>query len=345
MSPNTYCNPKIFIEDKEFENISSITYSSSVSSISTLSVKLENPDLENMDFFNRKIEFFLNEGGEDNIPLFRGLIKQSNASESGVAITASDLRTFISGNEAFVTVIDDHKNYDGQTVMQFLIDVIENELNAPSWVSTSATNDMDKPVFMTGVRETNGPYDIVKSLIEKKLDEDDVSNSGEYFLDVFHEEDKSSIIVKKTRTADINNFDFSLSYFNGIIDATFKDRPNPSYATAQSEDGSRVRLDYGNAPQGNYGVTLSGKFSSRGEAKENMLPFLLAKQDSEKDITLNVSSCFYADLGNVIFIDVPDDNLSGQYRITSKNISISNNSIDCSFSLNKKPAKISDYLT
>tara|TARA_R100000808_G_C2141473_1_gene149286 strand:- start:530 stop:1570 length:1041 start_codon:yes stop_codon:yes gene_type:complete len=346
MSQNTYCNPKIFIDDEEIKTVSSISYSTSVGTMSSLSVTFSNTNLENKDFFNKSIEFFLNDGSEDSSPMFRGLVKSSTLATESISVRAVDIRTLISGNDSFKVVIDDTKNYDGQTIMQFLIDVIDNEMeNKPSWFSTHATNDMDKPVFMTGERGVISPYDKVKELLSKKLDSDDLTDVGEYFFDVFHDGEKSSIIVKKTRKADINNYDYSLTYYSGIIEDNITNRPSPSYAIGESEDGSRVRLDYGNAPQGSYGTTITGNFSSRGEAREKMLPFLLSKQDSEKEISLKISSHYYAELGNIINIDVPNENLAGQYRITSKNISFNNDSVDCRLSLNKKPATIKDYLT
>ena len=71
---------------------------------------------------------------------------------------------------------------------------------------------------------------------------------------------------------------------------------------------------------------------------------ILLKQEDNKDISMNVSKGHYINLGHIIRIDVPDSNIVGQYRVTSKNISFSNNSVTCQLKLNKKPIKVSDYI-
>ena len=70
----------------------------------------------------------------------------------------------------------------------------------------------------------------------------------------------------------------------------------------------------------------------------------MIEQDTEKDINLNVSKGHYTNLGDVIKINVDDDNLNGKYRVTSKRINFTTNSVTCNLQLNKKPIMVSDYI-
>jgi len=344
MNRSTYCNPKLYIDDVIVESSFSAQYSESISSLSKLSVTINATHNEQFtDYFNKKIEFYLNDGGIDGAPLFRGLVKESNVGEKSISISAVDVRTLLTGKDSVPIVIDEKNNYDGQTVMQFLIDVV-NKINQPSLISNYYTNDTDKPVFMTGYRGTTSPYEVINSTISKHLNDDDMSLVGEYFLDIFHGGESSSIIVNKLRQIDINNFDISLSEFDGLIKFSYKDRPSPSFITAATQDGQQVVVEYGNAPRGKYGMQAKGNYSSRGEAAEKILPHLLVRQDTEKDISITVSKGIYLKIGNVVRIDSKDDTLRGQYRLTSKSINYSSSGITCSLSLNKKPEKLSEYI-
>ena len=278
------------------------------------------------------------------MPLFRGYVKDYSSTENKISITAIDPRTFISGQDSLPIVVDETNNYDGYTVIQFLTDVLDNNLNINKTIlSSEALKEMDKPVFMNGIRTVQAPYDIIKSLIEPQRDDDDAIKIYEYFLSVIHGGKDTSLTVRKTKDLD-GPPDFVYSYYNGINDLSYRERAPPSFGLATSEDGSVVRFDYGNAPRGQRGIKIQGKFSSREEARKAALVEVMLRQNDGIDITLKVTKGYYLDLGSIIRIDVPDINVAGQYRITSKNIQWSTGGMSCSFKLNKKPVKLSDYM-
>ena len=321
MNRSTYCNPKLYIDGIIVESSFNASYSESMSTISKLNITINATENEQFtDFFNRKIEFYLNDGGIDGAPLFRGLVKESSINENNISISAVDVRTLLTGKDSMPIVIDEVNNYDGQTVMQFLIDVVDNKINQPNLISSYYTNDTDKPVFMTGYRGTTSPYELIKGRISTHLNDDDLSLVGEYFLDVFHGGESSSVVVNKLRQIDINNFDMSFSEFDGLVSFSYKDRPSPTFIAVSTQDGKRTVVEYGNAPQGKFGIEAQGNYLSRGEAAEKILPHLLVRQGKEKEITITVSKGIYLRIGNVVRIDSKDDTLRGQYRITSKNI-------------------------
>jgi len=345
MNRSTYCNPKLYIDGIIVESSFDASYTESISTISKLNVTINATQNEQFtDFFNKKIEFYLNDGGIDGAPLFRGLVKESSINENNIAITAADVRTLLTGKDSIPIVIDEVNNYDGQTVMQFLIDIVDNKINQPNFISSYYTNDTDKPVFMTGYRGNASPYELIRERISSHLDDDDLSLVGEYFLDVFHGGESSSVVVNKLRQIDINNFDMSFSEFDGLIEFSYKDRPSPTFISVSTLDGKQAVVEYGNAPQGKYGIQAKGNYNSRGEAAEKILPHLLVRQGAEKEISITVSKGIYLRIGNIVRIDTKDDTLRGQYRITSKRINYNASGITCNFSLNKKPESISKYI-
>tara|TARA_R110002020_G_scaffold161725_1_gene347018 strand:- start:485 stop:1525 length:1041 start_codon:yes stop_codon:yes gene_type:complete len=345
MSRNIYCNPKLVIDGIEIKSLTSANFKDTGNNkISILNAKFSEPDLENMSLFNKRVEYYLNYGSEDSCPLFRGYIKSYTSTDTNFTISALDVRTLLSGREAYPVVIDDKNNYDGQTISQFLIDVVDNQLELDEGFSTSATNDIDKPVYMTGYRGKTPVYQVLTSALEKKLDEDDLLNPQSYFIDVIHEENNSSIVFRKTVNED-SRTDLLLSYFDGIITLNFVERAAPSFIICQTTDGEQVRLDYGNAPHGKVGFQYDGIYSSRGEAQEALIPILLSKQDSELDITVTTSKGHYVSLGNIVSLNVKDNKIAGSYRVTSKVVNYTGGTVSCVLTLNKVPINLSDYLS
>ena len=343
MSLDIFCKPRLLINDKEVAFCKTASFSTNVTSLQTLSATITEPDFENYNLFNSKVEFYLNYGSEDGVPLFRGYIKSFKASDSNISISAIDPRTAITGKDSLPVVIDNKSNYDGQTIVQFLVDVIDNQVNLnKTIISTEGLNELDKPIYMNGVRSVQAPYDIVKGMLESQRDDDNMLTVYEYYFDILHGNKDSSLIIKKTKDL-TGAADFIYTYRDGIISMSYTERAPPSFALVKAKDGTTVRADYGNAPKGNIGITVGKTYSSRAEAREAAMAEILLKQGDDKDISMNVSKGHYINLGHIIRLDVPDHNVAGQYRVTSKSVSYSDNSVNCSFSLNKKPIKLSDY--
>ena len=347
MNQNIFCNPKLLIRGKEIQSISNATFSDSGNNtLQKLSATFNEPELEDLNLFNEKVEFYLNSGSDDSTPLFRGFIKEFTSSSNKLSISAMDPRIFISGKDALPIVIDDKNNYDGYTVIQFITDVLENNLNSNTIIlSTEALKEMDKPIYMTDERRVSSPYDLIKEKIASQRDDDDILNIHEYFLNVQHGGLNTSLTLNKTRSLD-STPDLVYTYRNGIQKLQYKERAPPSFGIAQSKDGDSVRFDYGNAPKGNVGIQVSSEkeLSSRAEAREAALVEVLLKQEENQEITLTVTKGYFLDLGSIIRIDVPDSNITGQYRITGKSINFSETNVTCSFNLNSRPIKVSDYI-
>ena len=72
----------------------------------------------------------------------------------------------------------------------------------------------------------------------------------------------------------------------------------------------------------------------------------LKKQQQEIDeITVQASKGYYTSLESIVNINVGKPEIDGNHRLVSKSISYSGNKLDLSLNLNKRPIKVSDYLT
>ena len=345
-------NPKLFIDDTEVKSMISATFSDNgANQLQSLNAVISDPDLEDMPLMNKKVELFLNNGSIDSAPIFRGFINEFTPSDKSLTIRALDPRMFISGKSSTPIVIDDKDNYDGNTIVQFLIDYIENKVNSKTTVmTTDFLHEMDRPIFMTGIRSTIVPYDIIKQMLTEKIDDEtelDRTNQNaifDYFLDIIHGGEHSGITIRKKRALN-SNADMSFSYGNGISALKYNERPPPSFALGTVEEsGEQVIFEYGNAPLGVVGLekeNITGK--SRGEVRENLISSLILEQEFTKEISLTCTKGYTLGIGNIIHIDVPKLNLNGNFAITGKNIKVGS-SMSCTLRCNNKPILLSDYL-
>lgn len=343
MNQNIYCNPRLVIDDREIAYCDSVSYrDNGGNALTSISATFTDPDLENITLYNKKVEFFLNYGSEDCTPIFRGVIKNFSTNDKNMSINALDARSLLTGESGFPVVIDDNDNYDGQTIIEFLQDTIDNKMNT-NLLSTTYMNSMDKPIYMTGVRQNGAPYDIVREKIQKTLNDDDILSPKSYELDIIHNYESSSLVIRKQRSVE-NLPDVIFTYNDGIINLSYTDRGNPSFAIGETNKNQQVRFDYGNNSDGDLGVRTQFDVESRGEVAEKLIPFLISKQDAEKKITINASKGHYLQLGTIIRVEVPDNNVVGQYRLVSKSVAYNVNKVSCQLVLNKQPIRITDYI-
>ena len=122
--------PKLVIDGIEVNEFKSFTLNFPGSNqLNNLKVALTNPDFDNASLFGKQVELYLNTGGIDSVPIFRGVIKTLSPNDTGVGLSCLDVRTFINGKDARKVNITENDNYDGYSVAQFLIKVIEDNVN------------------------------------------------------------------------------------------------------------------------------------------------------------------------------------------------------------------------
>ena len=346
-------NSRLYIDNVEVKSFLTANFTDNGNNqLQSLNASFSDPDLEDMPLFNKKVEFFLNSGSQDGVPLFRGYINNFNASDSKITIKALDPRGLMVGDRIVPIVIDDKDNYDGYTVIQFLHDYIKNKINLDdTLISTDFLTEMDRPVYMTGIRGETNPYNSVVELINNKIDDEtdtdrtDTNLVFDYFIDIVHGSESSGPTVRKRRALD-GNYDMYFKYGDGIRSMTYRENSPPSFALGTVEDtNEQVILDYGNAPLGAKGLkdkTVQGE--SRGELKENLLPYLILEQQYTKEISINCSKGYTLGIGSIIYIDVPKLNLSGNYAVTGKTVSVGKGNMTCKLNCNNKPIKMSDYI-
>ena len=130
MTENTYYKPRLIIGNKEciFGMSGSLNFPGN-NQANTLQCTINEPDFQNSKLFNEEVKLYLNYGGEDGAPIFRGFIKNLTPNDSKTDITAIDGRGFISSQSSKMVELTDKENYDGFTVAQYLSAIIQDKVN------------------------------------------------------------------------------------------------------------------------------------------------------------------------------------------------------------------------
>jgi len=339
---NLYSLPRLVIGGKDITEFKTVNVNFPGNNrINTLTVSIDDPEYQDAHLFNSKVEFFLGEGVSEGSPIFIGYVKEMNPSDTSISITAYDPRIFISGAEAEPIAITDKFNYDGYTTVQFLSSVIKEKVNsADTIIDLSAFSDFSPETPMKGYRSTGkSPYEVFLDVMSKTVDITTPEDPLEYFVSMEGEK----IILGKKKSVDSSR-SIILSYMDGIKSINYSHRAPATTAVGVGGNGSYGTFVYGNAPMGRVGTTFSSEKEHNAEIYEEALTIIMKNYIEQKEISVDISRGFYIGLESLVYLSVPDKNLRGNHRVTSKRISVTNNDITCTLGLDKRKPRLGDYI-
>ena len=340
--------PQLIINGKEQPNLQSFNLNfQGNNQITNCSMKIGLPDYDENALFGKIIELYLNNGCTDTVPIFRGIIKEVNTSETVITLKAVDVRGYLQGSDALSINLTDDDNYDGYTVGQFLRKHITDNVNTSTTrIGLDFLNDTSRLVNLTGVRGKIKPLDACIDKLKQELDDTDNENPLSYSIDVEEGSLYSNLVIRKQKllTEDVS---LSLSLHDGITKYTYKRRPVPTIVTVEDTESKNVyKTTIGNSPQGPFADNISKKFKDPSQANKHAILHLKKLRNEVNDIQLDASKGFYVGIGSLISIDVNKDDINGVHRLASKSITYNgNNGYKLKLQLNKQPIKVSDYLT
>ena len=331
---------KLFIDDKEILASSSGTINfSGNNNLNVMRITIDNIDLQNDSFLNKKVEFFLEESGHDSMPIFRGFVKEYTPKETKVLLTVVDVRAVLTGNTGIKINATDEKNYDGKTLAQFIYEIVTDEINYENTViGLDMLRDTEPVVKMDNIRGSNlDVYNIITDKIKNSFDLTDFEKPLSSFVDICEDGEKSNIVITKDK-AITDTPSYTFSFGDGIENLTYKRREPTN--TIYYQNG-RVEK-FSNRPKGQV-VAIMDELEDVVETRNLALQQILLEQQQLDEIDMSVNKCYDIGLGTLIHLDVEDDDVRGTHRVQSKKITFGK-SMKCSLGLNKKPIKLSDYI-
>jgi hypothetical protein len=337
-----HSRPVVKINGRTIVNLKNVSYNNGGSNqLTTLNCTFDDPELINYRLFNKKIEFYVNEGVAESFPIFTGFIRDIFPSDTSITVMAYDARILISGREANPVVITDKKNYDGYTAVQFITDIIQDLNSNETLIDLTALSETNPAVSMSGVRSvSDAPYDLFAENINKAVAADDPLEPLNYVIDMLG----NSLVVTSKRAKAGNGIRFSRS--DGINSLNIKRRAPITKATVIGADGASGTFQYGTSPAGEIGIIHNNQdLLSNADCTNEAIKLVMAERNEIDEITLEANKGYDLGLNNVIYLDVDDLDIRGEHRIASKRIDVkSDGSIRIRFSLDKLPPTLSEYL-
>jgi len=311
--------------------------------ISSLKLVINDPAYQDDHLFNQKIRFFLGEGGAEAKPIFEGYVKEVSPGDTSIGITAYDARIFLSGEGAEPIVITDEDNYDGYTPVQFISDIITKTLNTTDTIiDISALSDTDPSITMTGYR-TNGlpAYEIFSGFFKEIINDDNPKEPLEWYITM----EGNKLLVGKRRSIEDGHRSYILSYMDGLQGLNYN-KTIPANKGISSSEGKRGTFEYGNSPMGVVGKVVQPPKDKleNAELSDNARKQIMKNWKETKEIRARVSRCFDVGLDTLIYLSVPEKEVRGNHRVTSKNIQVAGGQVSCTLGLDKRSPRLGDYV-
>tara|TARA_R110002020_G_scaffold156069_6_gene337581 strand:+ start:5111 stop:6145 length:1035 start_codon:yes stop_codon:yes gene_type:complete len=343
MTENTYYKPRLVIGDKEITKgmSGSVTFSGN-SQANTCICTITDPHFQNYKLYNKELKVYLNYGADDGVPIFRGLIKEIKPNDTQTGLVAVDPRMLITGDTSELLHLTDDDNYDGYSLAGFLQKIIEEKINTKkTLIGLDCLRDTNPIVTMNNER-TKEPVSIY-SLIIKKLksavDDADIEKPLTYFIDMVDDGLKSNITFLKEKQL-TETPSLYLGFSNGLISYT-----NNRRVPATRAVGGGADFTFSSEPRGSVSKKISGKFKDRNEARIEAISDIFLNNRETDEISLQVNKGHYIGLGSIVRLDIDEEDIKGNHRLTSKKIAFDESGVKLSMSLNKKPLILSDFIS
>ena len=128
------------------------------------------------------------------------------------------------------------------------------------------------------------------------------------------------------------------SYSDGLKNYSYKRRLPANSVTYEGR-----KFNYTNTPQGISSIKVK-KQNNPAETRNLALRNILISQQHTDEISINVTKGFDLKIGQIVSLDVDEEDIAGNHRVQAKTITFGKSS-SCSLKLNKKPPLLKEYLS
>ena len=342
MTENTYYKPRLVIGDKEItKGMSGNISFTGNSRPNTCSCKITDPQFQNYKLYNEELKIYLNYGADDGVPIFRGFIKEVRPNDKETTITALDPRMFLTGATSELVHLTDDNNYDGHSLAGFLYKLIEEKINTDKiLIGLNYLRDTNPIVSVSGERNEvpSAVYEMLVKKLQTAIDDSDIEKPLTYFIDMIDDGFQSNItFIKEKQLTETPSL--YLSFSSGLIQ--YK---NNRRAPATRAVGGGADFTFSSEPRGSVSRVIQGEFKDKNEARQKGIQEILLHNRETDEITVQASKGHYIGLGAIVRLDVDEEDIKGNHRLTSKKLSFDTSGVKLSLSLNKKPLVLSSYI-
>tara|TARA_R100000988_G_scaffold55548_1_gene27687 strand:+ start:825 stop:1892 length:1068 start_codon:yes stop_codon:yes gene_type:complete len=352
----TTVEPKVIINNKDIK-YSSIRYNkTSINSVSTLDITTGDMSLKKTDLFNKEVTFFLNHGGKDNVPFFRGFVWKVIPSDKSVTVKTMDVLSLLTEGRCPRVKVDENNNFDGMTLSQFFHHFITKHinLNGKTFIGLDMLNETSPPKTLTNYRNDDFVTAMQIYSDNQVSDDAEIWNTGsadtsnlQWFLDVEDDGVKSNLVFKKTKTKDENEIRQAclFSFKNGLRSYTLKEDKAINTVTFTG-DNTRTELNVDDFKNGKRTVNIELESNtSPDEARLEGFKFISNSNQDSKEISIVVNKGHYLPIGSIIRVkERHEPALNGYHSIVGKTLTLNKTKLNLSLQLNRPKPEFSDYI-
>jgi len=339
MNPNLAHRFKVFVDDEEVNYVQSVTYNSRGNNqLDSLDVRISGSLSASKNYFGKPMTFFLD--SNDGVPIFRGFIKDVNTTDTSISLKGVDVRGYLTSDNINTFTLNDDFNFDGFSLGGFLKSYIDTNINIDkTLIGIDNINDTDPIISLSGVRGDFKPYDLVKQMLNDRIDDTKASEQPLRYQMTTVDDGVYSHIKFVQEKLKSSYPSITLSEEEGIISYSYKKRPKKFKAHYQNRTFS-------------YGSSLSSSFGTKydidkeippADAEEMARKMLLADLNENIEITLNCNRGFDLNINDLVNIDLKNQDIDGIHKVVGKNISVGS-SFKFKLKLSKQRQSVSKYL-
>ena len=334
--------PKICIEGKSVEFTSAKLNSRGFNTASQLTFNVDGSDLSYRKYWNKEVTVFLNEG--DSVPEFRGRIVNSDIVDNiGLRFTAVDNFGFLTGHDKAKVMLTDESNVDGLSGGNAIKKLIQLA-NLDSVVGTDYIGDTNPIINPDKMRGDVIVLDAIKNILKQVVNYSPTVTRENY---VRRFDDGSKTQLKIDLAADLDNATPVKVYsYDNIITFKVNNRKIPTVINVKGDKsfGTYKHDSYINSYGENPLSVDNKQLKSKAECVEFGYKIFEANKKNQYEYTLETADGVYLNEGDVVEIISDDVDVSGNFRIIGKSLSLGSNDYKLQLTINKQPPILSQFL-
>ena len=207
-------------------------------------------------------------------------------------------------------------------------------------------NDTSPPIILKKVRGQNiEPYKLVQDNLKQSLDTSVYEEPKKWIIDTVEGSELTYITFTQRKSLD-SSPTYEFSYKDGLVDLKHQKRVPANTAIVTGGNGAKFTFVYGNRPNGIVSVSETIESTNNADCYEAAVQLILKDFDENAEVQAIASKAPYIALENLVDINVNDNNIDGNTRVTGKSVSWKKGKgLTVILDLNRTPVKVSDFLT
>jgi hypothetical protein len=340
--------PKILIDGKETDYFEGDLQRNGQLTPSVLTFNIPISQGLNRKLWNKEVLLYINK--DDTTPLFRGWIKRVKEDFNVVQVYAEDaLGYMVKGGEQGVAVValTDDVNVDGLTAGAAVSELIKLA-KLDTKIKTDVIGDTN-PVVSTSIAPFRGsfnPLDITKQLLSRAVD-NSATIPRPNIARLIEDGSNSQFIIELESDVDSAPIAHTYTERDNIIDLSIIKKKVPTVIVVNGANGSKGTFTHDSAISAydrNYLEVTNNNLLSPAACKDFAQKLFRANLNVQSEYSFSTFEGIYLEENDVIEIITNDDEYSGNYRILGKKISFSPSQFNLSFTINRKPPTLSEYI-